>query len=35
VPFIQADTYMAGYIEAVRVLVAEHKVAEQVNGALG
>jgi histidine ammonia-lyase len=31
VPFIQADTYMAGYIEAVRGLVAENRVAEQVN----
>jgi histidine ammonia-lyase len=35
VPFIEADTYMAGYIEAVRNLVVNYTILDQVNLALG
>jgi histidine ammonia-lyase len=35
VPFIEADTYMAGHIEAVRRLVVDCTILDQVNQALG
>jgi histidine ammonia-lyase len=35
VPFIEVDTYMAGYIEAVRGLIADRSILDEVNQALG